>query len=90
MPSDRLLSMHYQPRVNLKTNQAVGVEALSRWLHPELGPIPPDPFIPLAEQTGLIKPFTQWVLQTVCRQHQEWQEMGLNLPISINLSPKNL
>lgn len=84
------LSMHYQPQVSLKTNRVVGVEALSRWLHPELGSIPPDQFIPLAEQTGLIKPFTQWVLKTVCRQHDEWQEMGLALPISVNLSQKNL
>jgi diguanylate cyclase (GGDEF)-like protein len=84
------LSMYYQPQVDLKTNRVVGVEALSRWLHPELGSIPPDQFIPLAEQTGLIKPFTQWVLKTVCRQHEEWQEMGLTLPISINLSQKNL
>ncbi|HEY4485921.1 MAG TPA: EAL domain-containing protein, partial [Nitrospiria bacterium] len=82
--------MHYQPQVDLKTNRVIGVEALSRWLHPEMGPIPPDQFVPLAEQTGLIKPFTQWVLKTVFRQHEEWQEMGLALPISVNLSQKNL
>jgi diguanylate cyclase (GGDEF)-like protein len=84
------LSMYYQPQVSLKTNRVVGLEALSRWLHPELGSIPPDQFIPLAEQTGLIKPFTQWVLKTVCRQYEEWQEMGLALPVSVNLSQKNL
>jgi len=84
------MSMHYQPQVSLKTNRVVGVEALSRWLHPELGSIPPDQFVPLAEQTGLIKPFTQWVLKTVCRQYEEWKGMGLTLPISVNLSQKNL
>ncbi|MBI3812148.1 MAG: EAL domain-containing protein [Nitrospirae bacterium] len=84
------LSMHYQPLVDLKTNRVIGVEALSRWLHPELGAIPPDQFVPLAEQTGLIQPFTQWVLKTVCRQHEEWRDLGLALPISVNLSQKNL
>jgi len=84
------LSMHYQPQVNLKTNRVVCLEALSRWVHPELGSIPPDQFVPLAEQTGLIKSFTQWVLKTVCRQHEEWRDAGLNFPISVNLSQKNL
>jgi diguanylate cyclase (GGDEF)-like protein len=84
------LSMHYQPQVNLKTTRVVGVEALSRWVHPDLGPIPPGQFILLAEQTGLIKPFTEWVLKTVCSQHEEWKEMGLQIPISVNLSSKNL
>jgi diguanylate cyclase (GGDEF)-like protein len=84
------LAMHYQPQVSLKTNRVVGLEALSRWFHPELGSIPPDQFVPLAEQTGLIKPFTQWVLKTVCHQYEEWQEMGLALPVSVNLSQKNL
>lgn len=84
------LALHYQPQLNLKTNRIVGVEALSRWLDPELGPIPPDQFIPLAEQTGLIKPFTQWLLKTVCRQSEEWEGAGLSLPISVKLSQKNL
>ncbi|HUK56951.1 MAG TPA: EAL domain-containing protein [Nitrospiria bacterium] len=84
------LSMHYQPQLSLGSNRIIGVEALSRWLHPDLGAIPPDQFIPLAEQTGLIKPFTQWVLKTVGRQHEEWKEAGMTLPISVNLSARNM
>ena len=84
------LEVYYQPLVSLKTDQVVGVEALSRWLHPQIGWIGPDQFIPLAEQTGLIKPFTQWVLKTVCRQFEKWREAGLNLSISVNLSARNL
>ncbi len=84
------LALHYQPQVSLKTNQVIGVEALARWSHPDLGPIPPDQFIPLAEQTGLIRPFTQWVLKTVCHQHEVWQDEGVTLPISVNLSTTNL
>lgn len=84
------LTLHYQPQVSLKTNQAIGVEALARWSHSELGPIPPDQFIPLAEQTGLIRPFTKWVLKTVCHQHAVWKEAGVTLPISVNLSTTNL
>jgi len=84
------LSMYYQPQVNLKTNRVIGVEALSQWLHPDLGTIPPEEFIPLAEQTRLINPFTEWIFKTVIRQHKEWREMGLSLPISVNLSQKNL
>lgn len=84
------LELYYQPLMSLKTNRVIGVEALSRWLHPQLGWIPPDQFIPLAEQTGLIKPFTQWVLKTVCRQCEEWREAGLSFFISVNLSARNL
>jgi diguanylate cyclase (GGDEF)-like protein len=84
------LTLYYQPQVNLKTNRVVGVEALARWPHKQLGLIPPDQFIPLAEQTGLIKPFTEWVLKNVSRQYEEWRGVGLRFPISINLSVKNL
>jgi diguanylate cyclase (GGDEF)-like protein len=84
------LELHYQPLVSLKTNQVIGVEALARWSPPELGPIPPDQFIPLAEQTGLIRPFTQWVIKAVCHQHEVWKEAGVTLPVSVNLSMTNL
>jgi EAL domain-containing protein (putative c-di-GMP-specific phosphodiesterase class I) len=84
------LALHYQPQVSLKTNQVIGVEALARWQHPQLGSIQPGEFIPLAEQTGLIKPFTQWVLKTVCRQREEWDGAETTLPISVNLSATNL
>jgi diguanylate cyclase (GGDEF)-like protein len=84
------LELYYQPLVNLRTNRIIGVEALSRWPDRKLGWIPPDQFIPLAEQTGLIKPFTQWVLKSVCRQFEEWKKLGLSLSISVNLSARNL
>jgi diguanylate cyclase (GGDEF)-like protein len=84
------LTLYYQPQVNLKTNRVVGVEALARWPHKQLGLIPPDQFIPLAEQTGLIKPFTEWVFKNVSRQHKEWKSAGLVIPISVNLSARNL
>lgn len=84
------LEVYYQPQWSLKTNRVIGVEALSRWLDPQLGWISPDRFVSLAEQTGLIKPFTQWILKTVCRQYDEWEKAGLNVPVSVNLSARNL
>jgi len=84
------LVLHYQPKVDLKTGRVIGVEALVRWQHPKHGPVPPDQFIPLAERTGLIKPLTQWVLKEVHRQWSEWHRTGLNLPIAVNLSMRNL
>jgi diguanylate cyclase (GGDEF)-like protein len=84
------LELYYQPLVNLKTNRVIGVEALARWPHPQLGPIPPDQFLPLAELTGLIRPFTQWVLKVICRRSEEWKKEGISLPISVNLSARNL
>ena len=84
------LELHYQPLVSLKTNHVIGVEALARWSPSELGPIPPDEFIPLAERTGLIGPFTQWVIKTVFHQHEVWEDAGVTVPISVNLSMTNL
>jgi diguanylate cyclase (GGDEF)-like protein len=84
------LKLQYQPKVCLATGALVGVEALVRWTHPQLGPLPPDQFIPLAEQTGLINPLTRWVLKEVMRQSYSWRRLGLDLNIAINLSAKNL
>ncbi|MBI4492864.1 MAG: EAL domain-containing protein [Chloroflexi bacterium] len=84
------LRLHYQPKVGLKSGRVVGVEALVRWQHPERGLVPPDQFIPLAEQTGLIKPLTEWVLGTALRQCQAWHRAGLELAMAVNLSMRNL
>ena len=84
------LFLHYQPKISLKTKRVIGVEALVRWQHPEYGFVPPDQFILPAEQTGLIHPLTRWVLKTALRQSQVWRQAGLNLPVSVNLSARNL
>ncbi|MBI4492016.1 MAG: EAL domain-containing protein, partial [Chloroflexi bacterium] len=84
------LRLHYQPKVGLKRGRGVGVESLVRWQHPERGLVPPDQFIPLAEQTGLIKPLTEWVLGTALRQCQAWRQAGLPLSVAVNLSMRNL
>ena len=80
------LTLHYQPLINMATNQVEHVEALVRWVHPVRGVISPVEFIPLAEQSGLIHPLTAWVLQEAVDQAARWAADGLNLPIAINLS----
>ncbi|MEH6466906.1 MAG: EAL domain-containing protein [Porticoccus sp.] len=82
------LSLVYQPQVNLQTGEIIGVEALSRWNHPELGQVPPTDFIATAERIGMIKPLTEWVLDTACRQAVAWREQGFpSLQMSVNISP---
>ena len=81
------LELHYQPLVSLKDGTIVGSEALIRWNHPELGLVSPLEFIPLAEETGLIVPLTQWVLRTSCAQMRSWREAGLPIEtVSVNIS----
>ncbi|EPD52296.1 EAL domain-containing protein [Paenisporosarcina sp. FSL H8-0542] len=83
------LILHYQPQIDLHTKQIVGVEALLRWNHPELGLIPPADFIPLAEEMGLMVHLGEWVLNHGCRQMKKWHDQGMtSLKLSINLSPQ--
>lgn len=83
------LYLVYQPQVDIVTGQIKGVEALLRWHHPTYGSISPAQFIPVAENTGLIIPIGEWVLQTACRQLKEWHDHGLSfLGIAINLSSR--
>jgi diguanylate cyclase (GGDEF)-like protein len=82
-------SLHYQPKVDLATEQITGVEALLRWTHPDLGMVPPMQFIPLAEEIGLIVPIGRWVLKQACAQNMAWQRGGLRpVSMAVNLSPR--
>lgn len=77
----------YQPQIVIETGQLAGFEALIRWRHPQCGLIPPDKFIGLAENTGLIMPIGEWVLNTACSQARKWVEKGLlKVPMAINVS----
>lgn len=81
----------YQPKVDLKTGKLVGMEALVRWDHPELGVVPPSKFIPLAEKTGLIIPLGQWILKEGIKQTKQWQQQGISpIRLSINVSVPQL
>jgi predicted signal transduction protein with EAL and GGDEF domain len=85
------LELHYQPKMNLQTEGIVGVEALMRWRHPELGMVSPAQFIPIAEETGLIEAMGRWALETACTDSRAWQKRGLPaIQMSVNLSPRQL
>ena len=82
------LTLHFQPKLHLGDGHLVGVEALLRWNDPLLGPVPPDVFIPVAEESGLILALDAWVLGAACRQLGDWQRRGLAVPsVAVNVSP---
>ena len=81
------LSLHYQPRIDAVSGAVVGVEALARWQHPELGAVSPGRFIPIAEESGQIIGLGAWILNEACRQHAAWRALGLgSIPVSVNVS----
>lgn len=83
--------LHYQPQRELASGRVVGVEALLRWYHPEHGIIPPDRFIPLAEDAGLMVSIRTWVLRTACLQARQWADAGLSgLKMAVNLSGRQI
>ena len=82
--------LYYQPIVSIESFQVTGCEALIRWRHPERGMVLPGEFISVAEDTGLINPISDWVLRTACRQAKAWEQAGLPIPISVNISPRHI
>ena len=82
--------LYYQPKVGFATGTIGHAEALVRWIHPQRGMIPPDQFIPYAENTGYVRTITQWVIEEALRQRQQWEEMQLPLTISVNISARDL
>ena len=86
---NREFILHYQPRMLCADNTIIAMEALIRWQHPTLGIIPPEKFIPLAEETGLILPIGEWVLRTACMQNKAWIDAGMTpLRVAVNLSAR--
>lgn len=84
------LILHFQPKIQLSSNRVYGFEALLRWNHPELGFIPPNDFIPIAEHSNLIYPMTLWVLENGIRHCKHWLQQGLKISMAMNLSTRNL
>ncbi|MEW5903740.1 MAG: EAL domain-containing protein [Pseudomonadota bacterium] len=80
--------LYYQPKMNIRDGKVIGAEALIRWNHPELGLVPPGKFIPIAEQSSIIGEIGEWVARAACVQSRIWQEMGMTLPLSFNVSAR--
>jgi len=88
--NEKQLFLQYQPQVNYRTGEMIGVEALLRWKHPKLGLVSPSKFIPIAEDTGLILPIGEWVLQSACEQVRKWQNMNMPIRVAVNVSDLQL
>jgi diguanylate cyclase (GGDEF)-like protein/PAS domain S-box-containing protein len=84
------LALFFQPKIHMATRRVIGVEALVRWNHPHRGMVPPDEFIPLAEQTGLIRPLTRWVLSAARAQEARLRRAGYRLTVAVNVSARTL
>ncbi len=84
------LVLHYQPQLDLRSGEVLAVEALVRWVHPRLGFLPPDKFIPIAEHGGLMPTLTRWVLEEAMTQCAAWRQAGRPLTVAVNVSPTNL
>ncbi|CAN5760635.1 cyclic Di-GMP phosphodiesterase RmdB [soil metagenome] len=84
------LVLHYQPKCSLQSGEVVGVEALLRWNHPTRGLLYPDAFLPLAEETGVMRPLTSAVLRMALHQARVWWDSGMRLSVAVNLSPSDL
>ena len=90
LDSERFI-LYFQPQFALSDGRLIGAEALIRWEHPTLGIVPPDRFIPAAEESGLIVPIGEWVLREACRQLSDWRRAGLSVPkVAVNVSPRQL
>jgi len=88
--SSNQLSLYYQPKLCLITNTIKNVECLARWIHPQKGFIPPDEFIPLAEQSGAIKQITMWAIETAIAQNAQWRQQGIDVAVAVNISAIDL
>ena len=86
----RQLYLAYQPKIDMKTGECAGAEALIRWQHPSLGPVPPAEFIPIIERSALMDQLTLWVIERALAQVRAWRDAGDQLEISVNVSIRNL
>ncbi|HEX8525881.1 EAL domain-containing protein [Allosphingosinicella sp.] len=84
------LTLDYQPKIHVSSRQVSGVEALARWDDPELGAIPPETFVPVAERFGLIDELSDWALRTALSQWAQWRDQGVRIPVAVNVSALNL